>query len=169
MTRIGILSDTHGSFDERLYAFFDACDELWHAGDIGSVELADTIRRFKPLKAVYGNMDDAEIRMLYPKIQRFTCEETDVLMTHVGGYPGRYNPELLPLLNARPPALFIAGHSHILKVMPDRVRNLLHINPGACGNSGIHVVKTAVRLTIDGRQIRDLDVWQKERPRFKYM
>lgn len=165
MRRIGILSDTHGSFDKRLKVFFADCDELWHAGDIGSYALAEEIAAFKPLRAVYGNMDGGDTRIVYPKILQFRCEETDVLLTHIGGYPGRYEPDIFRLICKKPPQLFVSGHSHILKVMPDRHFNLLHINPGAAGNSGIHQVKTAVRLTIDGRDIKDLDIWRAERSR----
>lgn len=165
MRRIGILSDTHGSFDERLYDFFAECDELWHAGDIGTYALAEEMAAFKPLRAVFGNMDGGDTRIVYSKLLRFKCEDVDVLMTHIGGYPGRYEPDIFRQICNRPPDLFIAGHSHILKVMPDRHFGLLHINPGAAGNSGFHQVKTAVRLTIDGKNIKDLDVWQKERSR----
>lgn len=165
MKRIGILSDTHGTFDSGLYGFFADCDELWHAGDMGGLEVAEEIAAFKPLKGVYGNMDDYDVRGVYPKVLRFKSEDVDVLMTHIGGYPGHYQPEIYRTIAAQPPQLFICGHSHILKIIQDKTFRMLHINPGACGNSGIHIVKTAVRLTIDGCIIKDLEVWEKQRSR----
>lgn len=163
MKRIGLLSDTHGFIDERLYTFFKDCDELWHAGDIGNIETADTLALFKPLKAVYGNIDDTKIRMQYNQCARFNCEETDVLITHIGGYPGHYEPAIRHILKANPPQLFIVGHSHILRVIYDKQLNFLFINPGAAGNSGFHQVKTAVRFIIDGSVIKNLEVWESPR------
>ncbi|MDR0729059.1 MAG: metallophosphatase family protein [Prevotellaceae bacterium] len=158
MKRIGILSDTHHCFDVPLRRFFSTSDELWHAGDIGAIGLADEISAFKPLRAVYGNIDGGDVRAVYPRCLRFAVEGVDVLMIHIGGYPGRYAPEVLPLLRSCPPKLFVAGHSHILKVVYDPVFQLLHINPGAAGTYGFHKVRTAVRLVIDGGDIRDLEV-----------
>lgn len=163
MKRIGILSDTHGLFDAPLRNFFADVDELWHAGDIGSIELADRIAAFKPLHAVYGNIDDRTTRLAWPETDRFACEKLSVLMTHVGGYPGRYVPPFLRAIEQYRPNLIVTGHSHILKVIYDHRHDALHINPGAAGKYGFHKVRTAVRLVIDGRDIRDLEVgeWPK--------
>lgn len=158
MKKIGLLSDTHAYWDERYTEYFSSCDEVWHAGDIGSVDLIKKFTEFKPFRAVYGNIDGQEIRQLYPKVNRFTVEETDVLMTHIGGYPGRYEPAVYPLLVNNPPALFISGHSHILKVMYDKKLNILHINPGAAGKSGFHKVRTLIRFSIGDNTISDLEV-----------
>ncbi|MEG1611992.1 MAG: metallophosphoesterase family protein [Alistipes sp.] len=158
MRRIGILSDTHGTFDEPLREFLRDVDEIWHAGDIGSLELADEIAAFKPLTAVFGNIDGGLIRRVYSDFASFRCEGVSVLMTHIGGYPRRYDPRAVQRIQALRPKLFIAGHSHILKVIYDPVYDLLHINPGAAGNYGLHKVRTAVRLTIDGSEMRDLEV-----------
>ena len=165
MKRIGILSDTHGTFDEALRIFLRDVDEIWHAGDLGSLALADEIAAFKPLRAVAGNIDDGITRRVHPLVQAFQCEEVRVLMTHIGGYPRRYDPRIVPRIQALHPQLFIAGHSHILKVMNDPVYQLLHINPGAAGEHGFHRVRTAVRLVIDGSQMRDLEVgeWLRRR------
>jgi putative phosphoesterase len=163
MKRIGILSDTHGHWDENLEAFFGSCDELWHAGDIGNIETALAIRNFKPLRAVYGNIDGFEVRADYPEVLRFFCEEVDVLMTHIGGYPNRYESKILKLIKEKPPKLFICGHSHILKVIFDKKYELLHINPGAAGKSGFHNIRTAVRLTINGNDMKDLEVLEVDR------
>lgn len=158
MLRIGLLSDTHGYWDEKYATYFKDCDEIWHAGDIGSDILAAKLALLKPLRAVYGNIDGQAIRLSYPKIAHFTVEEVNVMMTHIGGYPGRYNPEIRPELYATRPNLFIAGHSHILKVAFDKNLNCLYINPGAAGKSGFHQVRTLVRFVIDGANIRDLEV-----------
>lgn len=158
MKKIGLLSDTHGYWDNRYEEYFADCDEIWHSGDIGSLELVAKFAAFKPFRAVYGNIDGQEIRQLYPKVNRFMIEDTDVLMTHIGGYPGRYEPEVYPLLLACPPQLFISGHSHILKVMFDKKLKCLHVNSGAAGKSGFHNVRTLVRFVIDGAVIKDLEV-----------
>lgn len=158
MKRIGIISDTHGTFDERLREFLKDVDEIWHAGDIGSLALADEIAAFKPLRAVAGNIDDGITRRVYPLFSNFDCEGVRVLMTHIGGYPRRYDPRAVERIRTVRPKLFIAGHSHILKVVYDPVYDLLHINPGAAGNYGLHKVRTAVRLTIDGADMRDMEV-----------
>ena len=155
--KIGILSDTHGTFDEKLSGFLAEVDELWHAGDIGSLELADRIAEFKPLTAVYGNIDDHRVRTVYPKFRHFTCEGVSVLMTHIGGYPGRYDPEARKYIERVSPDIFISGHSHILKVMNDPRYGLLHINPGAAGY-GYQKIRTAVRLEIDQGNIHSLEV-----------
>ena len=158
MKRIGLISDTHGTFDATLREFLRDVDEVWHVGDIGSLALADEIAAFKPLRAVYGNIDGQPIRLQYSKVAQFKVEEVEVLMTHIGGYPGRYNPEIRPMLYAVRPKLFITGHSHILKAQFDRSLNCLHLNPGAAGISGFHQVRTLMRFTIDGKEIKDLEV-----------
>jgi putative phosphoesterase len=158
MKRIGLLSDTHGRWDEKLANFFANCHELWHAGDIGNMATADTINDFKPLRAVYGNIDDSLVRTTYPEFLQFTCEGVKVLMTHIGGYPKRYEKKVITMLKSQKPNLFISGHSHILKVMYDKDYDLLHINPGAAGVSGFHVVRTAVRFTVDGDKMKDLEI-----------
>lgn len=163
MKKIGLLSDTHGFINPRLFSFFEKVDEIWHAGDIGSLEAADLLAGFKPLKAVYGNIDDHKIRSVYPEHQRFISEQTDVWITHIGGYPGHYERMVKPDIFTNPPNLFICGHSHILKVIYDQKLNLLHINPGAAGSKGFHRVCTAVRFVIDGADIRDLEIWEMKR------
>ena len=158
MKRIGIISDTHGTFDERLREFLKDVDEIWHAGDIGSLELADEIAAFKPLRAVTGNIDGGVTRRVYPDFLSFECEQVSVLMTHIGGYPRRYDPRAVQRIQAVRPKLFIAGHSHILKVQYDPVYDLLAVNPGAAGEYGFHRTRTAVRLVIGGAQMRDMEV-----------
>ncbi|MFA8434316.1 MAG: metallophosphoesterase [Marinifilaceae bacterium] len=158
MKRIGLLSDTHSWLDPRIFDYFAQCDEIWHAGDIGNLETADQLAQFKPLRAVHGNIDGHEVRVVYPKHQRFLCEEVDVWITHIGGYPNRYDRNVKPGIMENPPQLFISGHSHILKVMNDSKLNLLHMNPGAAGSNGFHKVRTLLRFVIDGKDIRDLEV-----------
>ncbi|MCK5169563.1 MAG: metallophosphoesterase family protein [Bacteroidales bacterium] len=163
MKKIGLLSDTHGHVDEKILNFFKDCDEIWHAGDIGNIETADKIVNYKPLKAVYGNIDGQDVRIVYPKIQFFKCEDVNVLMTHIGGYPGKYEREMNGIIKKLKPKLFISGHSHILKVIYDKKNDLLHINPGASGKSGLHKHQTVVRFTINGKEIKDLEVFEKNR------
>ena len=163
MKKIGLLSDTHSYIDEKIMDFFKDCDEIWHAGDIGNIETADEISKYKLLKAVYGNIDGQDVRIVYPKIQLFDCEKIKVLMTHIGGYPGKYYKDIKDSLKKIKPDLFISGHSHILKVMYDDKNELLHINPGAAGKSGLHKMQTAVRFTVDGKEIKDLEVFEKAR------
>ena len=163
MKRIGILSDTHCTFDESLTTFFSQCDELWHAGDIGNLETANSIEQFKPSKLVYGNVDDHKLRTIYKPMLSFDCEQVPVLITHIGGYPGRYESEMLKIFNIQPPKIFICGHSHILKVIFDKKYNMLHINPGAAGCSGFHTLRTAIRLEIHGNEIKNLEIWEKKR------
>ena len=159
MTRIGLLSDTHAWWDDRYAHYFSECDEVWHAGDIGSAELAD---RFEQLpvtfRAVYGNIDGYDIRLRYPEVLRFTVEGVDVLMKHIGGYPGKYDSSVRSLLFENPPRLFVCGHSHIMKVKYDKTLGLLHINPGAAGVYGIQAVRTLVRFTLADADIRNLEV-----------
>lgn len=158
MKRIGLLSDTHNYWDEKYVKYFANCDEIWHAGDIGSMELARRFDLFKPFRAVYGNIDDYKVRATFPEILRFTMEDVDVLMTHIGGYPGKYDPKIRKIMQIDAPKLFISGHSHILKVMFDKTFNCLHINPGAAGKYGFHNVRTLVCFTLDNGNISDLNV-----------
>lgn len=158
MTKIGLLSDTHGYWDDRYRAHFEACDEIWHAGDIGSTQLAYQLSAIKPLRAVYGNIDGHPLRMQYPKVAHFTIEEVSIMMTHIGGYPGRYDPSIRKELYDTKPKLFVAGHSHILKVMYDKSLDCLYMNPGAAGKSGFHQVRTLIRFAIEGSKITDLEV-----------
>ena len=163
MIKIGLLSDTHGSLDEKIMEFFQDCDEIWHAGDIGNIGVADKISNIKILKAVYGNIDGQDVRIVYPKIQSFACENVKVLMTHIGGYPGKYEKNVKVLIQKLKPDLFISGHSHILKVIYDDKNELLHINPGAAGKTGLHKLRTAVRFVINGREIQDMEVFEMSR------
>ena len=158
MTRIGLLSDTHGFWDERYALHFADVDQIWHAGDIGSTEVALRLSRLHPLTAVYGNIDGGDLRRMFSEKIRFRCEEVDVMMKHIGGYPGRYDRSVAHQLRTAPPRLFISGHSHITKVMYDRHLSLLHVNPGAAGLYGQQPVRTLVRFTIDGAEIKDLEV-----------
>jgi len=158
MKRIGLLSDTHGFWDDRYEKYFAECDEIWHAGDIGTTLVAERLAALHPLRAVYGNIDGGDLRRMFPETYRWKCEDVDVMMKHIGGYPGHYDRSVRGTLLARPPKLFISGHSHILKVMYDSTLQLLHINPGAAGISGFHQQRTLVRFTIDGPDIKDLEV-----------
>lgn len=163
LKRIGILSDTHGTFDEPLRRFFQDVDELWHAGDFGNIGTADAIAAFKPLRGVFGNIDGGPTRLAFPRWEEFECEGVRVVMTHIGGYPGRYERGVETQLKIHRPKIFVCGHSHILKVIYDKKLDLLHINPGAAGISGFHQVRTAVRLEIDGEKIENLEVGEWER------
>lgn len=163
MKRIGLISDTHGFLDPKIYEFFKDCDEIWHAGDFGNLETLDRLADFKPLRGVYGNADGAEIRTVVPKHLRFRCENVKVWITHIGGYPGHYDSGVMPLIMREPPNLFISGHSHILKVVFDQKLNLLHMNPGAAGNYGFHKVKTFLRFVIDGDRMKDLEILEIQR------
>jgi len=158
MTRIGLLSDTHGYLDDAVFKHFENCDEIWHAGDFGTIELADKLAAFKPLRGVYGNIDGQDIRLQYPENLRFMCEKVDVWMTHIGGYPNKYSPDVKRIIYTKPPDLFISGHSHILKVVYDKKINCLHINPGAAGKQGWHRMQTLVRFCISEEKIHTLDV-----------
>ena len=163
MKRIGLISDTHGTFDDVLQRFLANVDEIWHAGDFGNIETADAIAAFKPLRGVYGNIDGAVLRRVYPRWQQFECEQVKVVMTHIGGYPGRYYTGVADLLCNVRPKIFISAHSHILKVIYDKKLDLLHLNPGAAGLSGFHRVRTALRFVIDGDRIEELEVGEWER------
>jgi len=158
LTRILLLSDTHSHIDANILKYVKQADEVWHAGDIGDLKVTDTIKKLKPLRAVYGNIDDAKVRAEYPEHNRFMCEDVDVWITHIGGYPPNYNNRVREALRLNPPRLFICGHSHILKVMPDKKLNLIHMNPGAVGKHGFHKVRTMLRFTIDGKKIDNLEI-----------
>ncbi|RZJ36682.1 MAG: metallophosphoesterase [Flavobacterium sp.] len=158
MKKILLLSDTHGHIDDRILSYAEQADEIWHAGDIGDLSVTDKLKALKPLRAVYGNIDGDKARLEFPLNNRFLCEDVDVWITHIGGYPGKYSPGIRSELNGNPPKLFICGHSHILKVMFDKKLNLLHMNPGAAGISGFHQVRTMLRFEIDGHKIEKLEV-----------
>ena len=158
MTKIGLLSDTHGYLDEAVFKYFDDRDEIWHAGDFGNIALADQLAAFKPLKGVYGNIDGNDIRTVYPEHLKFNCEKVKVWMTHIGGYPDRYSPSVKKEIYTKPPQLFISGHSHILKVIFDKKIQCLHINPGAAGKQGWHKKRTLVRFCISEEKIHTLEV-----------
>lgn len=159
MTRIGLLSDTHGYLDEAVFTHFSQCDEIWHGGDWGTRQLAETLKSTgKPLRGVYGNIDGNDIRSLYPEQLVFTCEQVKVMIRHIGGYPPKYNPETRKELLLHQPQLFISGHSHILKVMYDDKLQCLHMNPGAAGKQGWHKVRTLIRFVIDGKEMKDCEV-----------
>ena len=157
MKRIGLLSDTHGFIDPKIYDYFKDVDEIWHAGDIGAIEVIDELRKFKPFRGVYGNIDDYSIRKEVPEFNRFNCEDVEVLITHIGGRPGKFIPTALAEIKRQPPKLFICGHSHILLVKMDAQFNMLCMNPGACGYKGFHAVKTLLRFSITGDRIHDLE------------
>ncbi|MGB6083589.1 metallophosphoesterase family protein [Moheibacter sp.] len=156
--KILLLSDTHGYVDERILDYASKADEVWHAGDIGDLKVTDEISKVSRLRAVYGNIDNAEIRKEFPLHHRFEIESLDVWMTHIGGYPGKYSPAIREEIYKNPPKLFICGHSHILKVMPDKKLNLLHMNPGACGIYGFHQVRTMLRFEINSGKIENPEV-----------
>ena len=163
MKNILLLSDTHSHIDEAMLKYINQADEVWHAGDIGDIKVTDEIKKLKPLRAVYGNIDNALIRSEFPLHNRFWCEEVDVWITHIGGYPGRYTPSVRESLNNNPPKLFITGHSHILKVINDKKLGLLHMNPGAAGIHGFHQVRTMLRFEIHKDKIQKLEVIEIER------
>jgi len=163
MIKIGLLSDTHGDLDERIFHHFNEVDEIWHAGDIGTLDVIDRLRAFKPLRAVYGNIDGHEIRREVPLHNRFMIENVEVLITHIAGKPGSYSPVARTEIQKRPPKLFVCGHSHILLVKFDPHFNMLWMNPGACGNKGFHSVKTLLRFCITDDRIHDLEVIEIKR------
>ncbi len=182
MTKIGLISDTHGLLDKRVFEHFAPCDEIWHCGDIGSIEVLQALREFRPTRAVFGNIDGGEVRYSLSEFYRFRVEEINVLMTHIGGYPGKYNPWLIPWFEKSLKVkmqnekcemqnelikdsidLFVCGHSHILKVQYDNRYKFLTLNPGAAGKSGWQTVQTLLRFTIDGKAIDNLEVIELER------
>ncbi len=158
MKKILLLSDTHSHIDDQILKHVNYADEVWHAGDIGDLSVTDTIQKLKPLRGVYGNIDNDQARMEFPEHNRFMCEDVDVWITHIGGYPHKYNVRVRDEIRQNPPQLFICGHSHILKVMFDKKLNLLHMNPGACGKHGFHKVRTMLRFVIDKEKIKDLEI-----------
>lgn len=158
MTRILLLSDSHSYIDERILEYAKNADEIWHCGDFGSMEVIEELEKIKPLNGVYGNIDNAKIRSEFPEVNRFLCEKVEVLMIHIGGYPGKYTPLAKKEIAEKEPKLFISGHSHILKAMFDDKNQLLHLNPGACGKSGWHKMRTMMRFTVDGEEIKDLEI-----------
>ncbi|MCY4778232.1 metallophosphoesterase family protein [Sphingobacterium sp. UT-1RO-CII-1] len=158
MKKIGLISDTHGFIDDRVFMHFDACDEVWHAGDFGDVAIIEQLQSFKPFRGVWGNIDGKEVRAVCLEHDRFMCEELDVWMTHIGGYPGKYAPQVKPGIFINSPKLFICGHSHILKVQFDPKLQLLHLNPGAAGKQGWHQVRTLMRFDINEDKIENLEV-----------
>lgn len=158
MTRIGLISDTHSYLDEAVFTHFKNCDEIWHAGDFGAIEIIEKLSAFKPLKGVYGNIDENAIQNLFPENLLFTCEQVNVFMRHIGGYPGRYAPGVKDMIAKNKSQLFISGHSHILKVMYDDKYSCLHMNPGAAGKQGWHKVRTLIRFVIDGKNMKDCEV-----------
>ncbi len=163
MKKILLLSDTHSYIDEKILKYVKQADEVWHAVDIGNLNVTDAIKALKPLRAVYGNIDDDKARIEFPEHNRFMCEGVDVWITHIGGYPPKYNHRVKKEITKNPPKLFISGHSHILKVMPDKKLNLLHMNPGAIGKHGFQNVRTMLRFTIDGSKIDNLEVIEFKR------
>lgn len=159
MKRIGLISDTHGHLDDRILAHFEDCDEIWHAGDFGTWEVAETLSNIKPLRGVYGNIDGKEIRITYPEHLKFELEGLNIWITHIGGYPSRYNPKIRQQIYQEKPDLFICGHSHIVKVMRDqKIENLVHINPGAAGVYGFHQIRTIVKMDLNNGKIENLKV-----------
>jgi uncharacterized protein len=163
VTRIGLLSDTHGYLHPRVSDFFKDCNEIWHAGDIGHINVALQLSHINTFRAVHGNIDSHQLRMIYPENLLFQCEELKVFITHIGGYPGRYAKGAENIIKAEKPGLFICGHSHILKVIPDKKHGLLHINPGAAGIEGFHQVITMLRFVIDAAEIKQLEILEIER------
>jgi len=163
MKKILLLSDTHSYIDDTILKYVDQADEVWHAGDIGDLVVTDTIKKRKPFLAVFGNIDDDKARLEFPLHNRFWSEGVEVWITHIGGYPGKYNPNIRAEITTNPPKLFICGHSHILKVQFDKKLNLLHMNPGAAGKSGFHTIRTMLRFVIDGDKIKDLEIIEIEK------
>jgi putative phosphoesterase len=158
MKKILLLSDTHGYIDDQILKFVKQADEVWHAGDIGNLDVTDTLKKIKPLRAVFGNIDGAEVRSEFPLDAKFEIEKTSIWMTHIGGYPNKYHQRIREELKQNPPKIFIAGHSHILKVQYDKKLNLLHLNPGAAGIHGFHKIRTMLRFTLDNGNIKDMEI-----------
>lgn len=156
--KILLLSDTHSYIDDQILKYVNKADEVWHAGDIGNLKVTDTIKELKPLRAVYGNIDDKNARAEFPLDNKFIIEDLSVWITHIGGYPNKYNQRVREELQKNPPNLFICGHSHILKIQFDKKLNLLHLNPGACGKHGFHKVRTMIRFEIDKGDIKNMEI-----------
>lgn len=158
MKKILLISDTHSYVDPKLAKYIETVDEVWHAGDIGTISVCEEIEKLKPVRAVYGNIDGQDVRRSYPENNIFLCEKVKVFITHIGGYPNRYNLEAKKIIELERPNLFICGHSHILKIMYDNKYNLLHLNPGACGVHGFHQVKTILRFAVEGAEIKNMEI-----------
>ena len=158
MPRIGLISDTHSYLDPQVFEYFKEVDEIWHIGDVGDVKVLEELRAFKPIRGVYGNIDDKDIRQEFPLDYRFVMEDMDIWMTHIGGYPGRYHPRVRDILQVQPPDLFICGHSHILKVMRDKKYKMMCMNPGAAGKHGFQKVRTLLRFDIKNKSLSNLEV-----------
>ena len=158
MKKILLLSDTHGYIDDQILKFVKQADEVWHAGDIGNLEVTDTINKLKPLRAVYGNIDDKDARLQFPLDNKFRVEDVTVWMTHIGGYPNRYNSRIKDELKNIKPKIFISGHSHILKVQYDKKLGLLHLNPGAAGKHGFHKIRTMLRFDLESGEIKNMEI-----------
>lgn len=158
MTKIGLLSDTHSHWDDKYVKYFSVCDEIWHAGDIGNDEILLDLEKIKPVRAVYGNIDNYILRKQLSKVLRFKVEDVEVVLTHIGGYPGKYASEIRSVLYHNPPNLFVCGHSHILKVIYDESLNMLCVNPGAAGKYGFHKQRTLMRFDIDGKEIKNMEI-----------
>lgn len=159
MKRIGLISDTHGFLDEAVFQHFEECDEIWHAGDVGDAKILERLEEFKLLRAVSGNIDGQSVRSLAPEDQHFNLEGFKVWITHIGGYPPRYNPKVKPLLRVETPDIFVCGHSHILRVMRDpALSNMLYLNPGAAGREGFHKMRTLLRFSLDKGKVKDMEV-----------
>ena len=163
MKKILLLSDTHSYIDAQIIKFVKQCDEVWHAGDIGNLDVTDSIKKIKPLRAVYGNIDDKDARSEFPLDNKFTLEGVDVWITHIGGYPNKYNQRIREEIKINSPKIFIAGHSHILKIQYDKKLELLHLNPGAAGNYGFHKIRTMLRFKIDNGEIKDMEIIELEK------
>lgn len=156
--KIGLISDTHGFLDDRIFDYFKEVDEIWHAGDLGTLEVLDNLSGFKRLRSVYGNIDNNDIRVIVPENLVFTIDKLKIWMIHIGGYPPKYSKKIINLLDEIHPDIFICGHSHIVKIIKDPVRNLLHINPGAAGKDGFHKIKTIIRFEINADKISNMQL-----------
>ena len=163
MMRIGILSDTHGYMDEKTLHYLKDCDEIWHAGDVGDFSIVSKLEEVTSVRAVYGNIDGQNVRVSLPEVQKFEIENIKVLMLHIAGYPGTYNPKARELIRDFSPKIVVCGHSHILKVVNDKKNKHLHINPGAVGKSGFHKIRTMIRLSLDAGNIKDMEVIEMDR------
>ena len=158
MKKILLLSDTHSYIDDQILKFVKQADEVWHAGDIGNLNVTDAIKKLKPLRAVYGNIDDKDARAEFPLNNRFELENMDIWITHIGGYPGKYNQRVRTEIRQNPPNIFICGHSHILKIQHDKKLDVLHMNPGAAGKHGFHQIRTMIRFVLDKGDLKDVEV-----------
>ncbi|MFN4083421.1 MAG: metallophosphoesterase family protein [Bacteroidia bacterium] len=163
MKTIGIISDTHGYIHPSLFNFFEPCEEIWHAGDWGDFDVYNKLKNFKPLKAVYGNIDGIELRQLLPEVIQFNCEDLNICMLHIGGYPGKYSKQFKQIMAQNKPDVMICGHSHILRVLNDHVNKILHINPGAAGKHGFHKKSTAIKLIINNKKPTSIEVWETDK------